>query len=220
LLKICDVRDLYTAEECARRGANLVGIHCIDSIKENRRESLLQIASLVPARHPGTGIVVVTRICSIPDVVELTVTLGPSHVQLHHHGWTSESIGILRGELIARGMAHVELIGVITPSEGQERYSDVCGAVDLLIIDSTYWGEAKRPAPFHPSTYIQGVEWAKSAGKPVLVAGGITARNARDFIEIARPTGLDIQGGVRYADGKTIDMNLVERIASELRVHG
>jgi phosphoribosylanthranilate isomerase len=197
--KICDVRDLETAVQCADLGAELIGIHCIDGLKPERAEHLRDVARELPKTRPNVGVVLVTRLVDLGVIAQLVAELGPTHIQLHSGSWTFNDIALLRGS-IAAALGAVKLVTVTTPAESNERTTELCQAGDMVLVDAGYWDGGERPR-WGPDDYLTPVTLARKAGRLVFIAGGLTPVNVADFVGRLRPDGVDVQSGVELSRG-------------------
>ncbi len=219
LCKICDVRDLPTALGCAELGTTHLGLHCIDGIKAERRDRFVEIAREVPRQWPSVGIVMVTKLAALEPIVSMAEVLLPTHIQLHNSDWDGRSITQLRASLAGARLHNVRIVGVATPTQERARYRELSSVTDLVIVDSSFWGEARRGDSYPPSAYLNPVSWVRAAGVPVLIAGGITPTNISEYLSFASPDGVDIQRAVKVPQGSGIDLRLVEEVIGVLKLY-
>lgn len=194
--KICDVRDFGTAVRCAEAGADLIGIHCINRLKAERRVDYRRICSCLPNLNPAVGVVLVTRVDDPEALADMIAELSPTHVQLHRGSWSAASIASLRLEMQNRHANTVKVIGVLVPGEKAKRIGEICAGADLVLVDRQYYGDESQLVRPQMDDYLDVVGDVKQAGKQVFVAGGLTPGNVRQYLERLRPNGVDVQSGV------------------------
>jgi phosphoribosylanthranilate isomerase len=208
--KICDVRDFHTAKLCAQLGVDYIGLHAIWQINPERLSNFQEIVRELPKAYPHIGIVLVTRQQNILAVVEMVKIIEPAYIQLHAP-WSSKSILDLRSELHRREHNHVQLIGVVALSEEPiERVSELVSVVDLLLLDkSSYVKPSPQDYTIDISLFKKAMDLAGAV--PILIAGGLTPENVKEYIEALHPFGVDVQKGVEYPNKPGMkDLNRID----------
>ncbi len=125
----------------------------------------------------------------------------------HHHRTNTNTIQIV-DELtdrayseIREALPHVKLVQVIhvVGERSVDEAAEIAEHVDAILLDSgnpaleikELGGTGRR----HDWSLSQRI--VETCGKPVFLAGGLNASNAREAIETVQPFGLDICSGVR-----------------------
>jgi len=201
--KVCDVRDYDTARLCAELGVDYLGLHCIWEIKPDRERGLREIVRRLPATFPDVGLVLVTRQSSRDKVLEMSRVLSPSHIQLHSPEWSPEEVVSLRAATGgADGKAPRIVCVAKVPSDAYERVAELAEVADILVLDRTQYRAGERASRVEPSDYRNFVQWCESLEIPALIAGGLTVENVQEYLEVAKPWGVDVQSGVEVERGR------------------
>lgn len=127
--------------------------------------------------------------------------------------------------VIRRAMPHLKIVQVlhVWGEDALEEARRVLPHVDGLLLDSgspnsevKLLGGTGRTHNWEVSARIVSMAHAGSTTpRPVFLAGGLHAGNARDAIHRVRPYGLDVCSGVR-SDGR-LDESKVRALAQEMR---
>lgn len=180
-VKICGVTTADDALLAAGLGADAIGLNFADSPRRIALDTARDIMRRLP---PDVMAVAVFRNQRREEVVETAEDLGIDVVQLHGDEtpedcrWVAERVpGLIR----AFGIADPALTG--SADYGPHR----------LLIDSPRPGSG------------QVFDWSNLelilGGRPFILAGGLTAENVADAIDVARPWGVDVASGVESAPG-------------------
>jgi len=195
LCKICNIKDIKTAQFCAEAGADFLGLHGIWHIKQENLSAFKEISKKIPNRYPKVSIVLVTRQQEIEKVLEMIGVLRPSFIQLHSP-WQADAICALRKKLSYLD-TRVGIIGVVALGEEPlQRIETMRSVVDYLLFDSSFHGGTGRALDLALAT--RAIRLAQRAR--VLIAGGLTPENVQKYIETLQPSGVDVQTGLEYAD--------------------
>lgn len=199
--KICDVRDYATARLCADLGADYLGLHCINELKNERKDGLLKIATEIPKEFSKVGVVVVTLLTEPQAILAILHTLRPTHVQLHSRKWNGSSIRAFKRELCSNGLEDIKTIAVLgITTATRERIVDVGLAADLLLFDRKHYDDedelASVPTMEH---YREAVLHAEAISVPAFIAGKLDPDNVGAYLESVSPWGVDVQTGVAYS---------------------
>ena len=213
-IKICCISSEEEAEAAIAAGADALGLvgdmpsgpGVIDDALAQR------IAVSAP---PPIATFLLTQETRAIDIARHVVRCGTNTVQIvnHIHADEHERLTELLPPSIRRvQVVHVEDGGALDMIAAYEPY------VDAFLLDSG------RPSAAVPELGGTGRvhdweisrQFVKRASKPVFLAGGLTADNARRAIETVKPYGLDICSGIR-SDGKLSCKKLADFMA---RVRG
>ena len=176
-IKLCGVRTVADALMCAEEGADEIGI--VFAAKSRRKVSAAEakaIRDALPARVPLVGVFLDA---ALDEVLRVASEVGLQAAQLHGH-WP-----VQRAPLPLYAALQVASAESIEPRPGAVR----------LLLDgpsggsgkSFPWSLAERARELH-------------AGE-LFVGGGLTPENVAQAIREARPTGVDVAGGIEGRDG-------------------
>jgi phosphoribosylanthranilate isomerase len=176
-IKLCGVRTVADALLCAEEGADEIGV--IFAARSRRRvtvEEAKAIRDAVPRQVPVVGVFLDAE---LSDVLRVAEEVGLQAAQLHGK-WPERR-------------AALPLYAVLQV-ESEDSLQARPGAVRLLLDGpaggsgkSFAWALAERARALH-------------AGE-LFVAGGLTAENVGQAIREARPSGVDVAGGIEGPDG-------------------
>jgi len=145
---------------------------------------------------PAVARVLVTHRPGISEVVELALATGASEVQLHG-AFPLEAIQELR--VRAPHLAVVKCAHVVDEGSIEDAVR-AAAAADRVLLDSRTADRIGGTGRVHDwSISARIVELSPS---PVILAGGLTPENVAEAIARVRPWGVDVNSGVRGADGR------------------
>jgi phosphoribosylanthranilate isomerase len=182
-IKICGITRLQDAVSAARFGADAVGFIFADSPREVTPEQAREIARAMPAGPERVGVFVNRPLDEVEEIVDYC---GLDLIQLHGDE-DPAYCSMLGGRAIKalRVTGNTDLVKV-------DKYS--CRAVLLDGFENTGHGAEGN-----------GFDWRMvgviDAGRPIIVAGGLTHENVGKAITTARPFGVDVSSGVETAPG-------------------
>jgi len=182
-IKICGITRLQDAVSAARFGADAVGFIFADSPREVTPEQAREIARAMPAGPERVGVFVNRPLDEIEEIVDYS---GLDLVQLH--GGEDPAYCSILGERA------IKALRVTGSTDLTEIYKYACRAV---LLDG--YENASRGAD------VNGFDWRMvrviDAGRPIIVAGGLTPENVGKAVATARPFGVDVSSGVETAPG-------------------
>ena len=187
-VKMCGMKTIAAAYAARDAGADYIGFIFV---RESRRY-------ITPAS--------VRSICAAVDVVkkvgvfvdadpagmnEIAAYCGLDYVQLHGHE-------------PAETARRVERPVIKAYRYGDDFDADAANAypAEIILVDSYAPGAAGGTGASF--AWEDAAREIACVTKPVLIAGGLTAENARTAIEIFRPFGLDVSGGLEENGEKSI----------------
>jgi phosphoribosylanthranilate isomerase len=176
-IKLCGVRTVADALLCAREGADEIGV--VFAQGSRRRVTLQEaraIRDALPAHLPLVGVFLDA---ALEEVARVAAAVGLQAAQLHGP-WPA-------------GPAPLPLHAALQVSS-EESLQPRPGAARLLL-DGPSGGSGKR----FPWALAEKAR-ALHAGE-LFVAGGLTAENVAEAIRAARPSGVDVSGGIEGEDG-------------------
>ncbi|NJD61315.1 MAG: phosphoribosylanthranilate isomerase [Deltaproteobacteria bacterium] len=184
-IKICGITSAADAAMAVACGADAVGINFY---RGSRRHVAASEAAPIVAAVRGKAVPVAVFVNELPEAIaEVCRTLGIDVVQLSGH----EPPAVARQLTFRR-------IKAVHARDGSElaAYRDYpCEAILLdAAVEGEYGGTGKT------------LDWANieriRPGKPLILAGGLTAENVTAAILAVRPDGVDVASGVESAPGK------------------
>jgi phosphoribosylanthranilate isomerase len=184
IVKICGITRVQDAIVSTMLGADMIGLNLFP--KSPRSISLAkarEIADAVRGNVKLVGVFVNTPTAQVKAAIDL---LGIDLAQLHGDEWPEE--------VQALGRQAIKVFRSLPVTESQlARFPSVWG----------YLVDTPNPKLFGGT----GVVWdwqslrAVRSPRPLLVAGGISAENARQALAESGATGLDVNSGVESAPG-------------------
>lgn len=158
------------------------------SAEEARRLSGLLPGSVSP--------VLVTHRTSVEAVAGLAVATGFRTIQLHGEfppEWIPDLRARLPGAVVWR-VVHVEDRTAIARSGGIARL------VDAVVLDTRTADRVGGTGHVHD--WVTSAEVARTCGKPVILAGGLTPENVAEAVRIVGPWAVDVNSGVEDGAGR------------------
>ncbi len=184
-IKICGITRPADAAEAARLGADAVGL--MFAAASPRRLDIERARAVIEAVPPFVSAVGVFMDTD-PDTIESILAEIPLDL-LQFHG--SESPGECR-RWGRRYLKAVPMAGIDDPLAYMARFEDAAG----FLLDAHAAGEAGGKG--------KRFDWDRvpsSAGRALILAGGLDPGNAAEAVRAARPAGLDVSSGVESAPG-------------------
>lgn len=182
-VKICGITKLEDAVSAARFGADAVGFVFADSPRKVTPERARKIVKAMPAGPEKVGVFVNRPLDEIEEIFDYC---GLDLVQLH--GDEDPAYCSMLGDRAIKALRVRES----TDLAEVDKYP--CRAV---LLDG--YENAGRGADGG------GFDWRMvsvfDAGRPIIVAGGLTPDNVGKAITTARPFGVDVSSGVEAAPG-------------------
>lgn len=213
LCKICDIRDWSTAQECARLGANYLGLHAIWEVKPERLSAYIEIVNRLSKLYSRTKTVLVTRQQNVSKIIKMAELIKPYAIQLHA-AWSPPAIKELRQSLHVVSLDDTQIIGVVASSEQTlDRAIDISGEIDLLLVDRTLYETSMGKAAVTRQTFLRIKELVYPL--PVFLAGGLNPKNVKEQIDLMQPDGVDVQTGVEYPNMRGVKD--LDRVAAFIR---
>jgi phosphoribosylanthranilate isomerase len=205
-IKICCIASEQEASDAISFGASAIGL--VGAMPSGpgpiSDEEIFRIARTVP---PPIATFLLTSEQTAHSIID------------HHHRTKTNTIQIV-DELYDRdyrairdALPNVKLVQVVhvTGDESVDEAAELAGFVDAILLDS---GNPKLAVKELGGTGRRH-DWklsrkiVETCGKPVFLAGGLSAENVREAIETVQPFALDLCSGVR-TDGR-LDRNKLGR---------
>ena len=204
-VKMCGMRSLAAARAARDAGADYIGFIFA---RESRRYITPKDARSICAAVEKVGVFVDT---DPAEMNEIAAYCGLDYIQLHGHE-------------PAETARRVERPVIKAYRYGDDFDADTANAypAEIILVDSYAPGAAGGTGAAF--AWEDAAREIARVTKPVLIAGGLTAENARAAIEIFHPFGLDVSGGLEESGEKSIAkiavfMAAVRAGASESRGH-
>ena len=186
-VKMCGMKTLAAARAAEAAGADYIGFIFA---KGRRRYITPEAAREIVREMSRVKTVGVFVDAPMNEVNEIAAFVGLDYVQLHGHE-SAEA---------ARQAEH--------PVIKAYRYGDDFSVeeanaypAEIILVDSYVRGTAGGTGTTFP--WEEAAREIARVGKPVLIAGGITAENAREAMAMFRPFGLDVSGGIEENGAKS-----------------
>ena len=207
-VKMCGMRTIAAACAAEEAGADYIGFIFV---KKSRRYVTPETARAIARalhRVKTVGVFVDTP---MDEVNQIAAFVGLDYVQLHGHEPAETARRVERPVIKAYRC-------------GDDFDADAANAypAEIILVDSYAPGAAGGTGAAF--AWEDAAREIARVTKPVLIAGGLTAENARAAIEIFHPFGLDVSGGLEENGEKSIAkiavfMAAVRAGASESRGH-
>lgn len=215
LVKICKVMDIHTARRCGDLGVDFIGLHAIHSIDNETSARYASIVRELERGYPNTTPVLVTKVIDPNHLSQILTTTSISWVQLHvpltRIQATHISITVAK-----RTGKNIKLIAMVAVNDSQAttRVLELAPIANCILLDSSYEGGTGIEADL--ATMRELVQLAFPT--PVLIAGGITHRNAKFLLKATNANGIDVQSGVQIDKyDKNKDPLLIAELVSRVR---
>lgn len=193
-VKICGNTSAKDAAECARLGADFIGVIVDVPVDTPRKVSAEKASEIFSAVRASAGKVAVVMPKTAEEAASLYWKARPDFLQLHG----AESVALVK-EL--RDLVPCSIIKAIHV-EGEssikeaERFISYCDAL-LLDTPSRQMGGSGKAHGWSVSRKI-----VEEVGIPVILAGGLNPENIREAIEAVEPYAVDVSSGVEKKEGR------------------
>ena len=193
-IKICCIASIEEAHLAVSSGASALGL--VSAMPSGpgviEEDSIAEIIRSVP---PAIATFLLTSRQQADAIIDQQRRCRPNTLQLVDRVAEAELIRLRRA---LPGIALVQVIHV-TGSESIDEACAIAPYVDALLLDSGNQKLAVKElggtGRIHDWTISRTIR--ERCGKPLFLAGGLTANNVRAAIEQVQPFGLDICNGVR-----------------------
>lgn len=211
-VKICGIRRLEDARLAAQLGADAIGVLVGQAHPSGDFLTPQQAATILRGLPPLVSGVLVSHWSNPQGLLQLIAAVEPAVLQLHS-AIAPEAVPALR-----QARPGLTLLKAVHSNQGDPlreagRYAQL---VDGFVADSC------NPATGQVGGTGLTHDWSLTARlvqhlpKPLLLAGGLTPSNVAEAITTARPWGVDVNSGVKGADGFK-DASLLERFIQQAK---
>lgn len=187
VIKMCGMKSLEAARSAESAGAALVGFIFF---KKSHRYIEPEAAARIVRELKSVKAVGVFVDEEPERVNEIARLVGLDYVQLHGHETADYA------KLIERPVIKAYRYGDGFSAEAANAYP-----AEIILLDSFVKGEAGGTG--QRFSWRAAAEEAAKVKKPLLIAGGISASNAREAIETFHPYGLDVSGSLEIEGEKS-----------------
>lgn len=213
-VKICGVRDEWTAEQICRLSPDAIGLNFYaKSVRAVSPDVAVRIASLVGDCVQRVGVFVNHSVAEIEDLVRRCRL---SAVQLH-----GDETPVMVAEVAAR-LPEIPLYRAwridgesLRELENHLAECQARGCVPAgCLVDANAPGEyggTGRTVPWDTVVRLYQPEWP-----PLILAGGLNPDNVAGAIRVVHPWGVDVASGVESAPGVK-DLQKVQRFIENAR---
>jgi len=192
-VKICGITTAADARAALDLGANAVGLVFAES---PRQVIIAEAAKVSKAVGPWISVVGVFVDEAPSRILKIARECGLSAAQLHGHEPAADMAG-LKGLKVIKAF-HVDAdyrAGILKSYAG----------ADAFLFDSKIAGQFGGTG----RTFDWNLLKKSSAGKPVIVSGGLHPGNAAKAVRFFKPYGVDVSSGVEKSPGKK-DLKLMK----------
>ena len=200
IVKICGITSPADAQSAANAGADAIGFMFAEA--SPRRLDLEQaraIAAAVPPFVARVGVFVDPS----PDLVSAAIAAA-GLTMLQFHGQEPPDFCGQFGLMTIKAFRMKDR----SVLEGLPAY-----ATDAWLLDSYVAGQAGGTgARFNWDLAVA----ARALGRPIFLAGGLTAENVAEAVQVVRPYGVDVSSGVESSPGRK-DPDKIRRFISAVK---
>jgi phosphoribosylanthranilate isomerase len=193
-VKICGLTRLKDVNAALNEGADAVGF-VVATPASPRNLTLSKAKALMKATGVFSTAVAVTSARDPKGVLEMCTELRPTALQLHHH--TPKLVHLIRKQLPSVKLILATQVNdnlSLRHAKTYSRYSDA------ILADSpnlTGMGGTGHVHDWHLTARIRSL----ISPHPLILAGGLTAKNVRAAIKNVRPFAVDVSSGVERSVG-------------------
>jgi phosphoribosylanthranilate isomerase len=196
-VKVCGIRRLADGLLAAQLGADAIGVLVGQSHPSGDFITAGAAASILRALPPFVSGVLVSHWSDPTALLALITRVRPAALQLHS-GIPVEAVRQLRQARPELTLLKAVHINQGNPLETLTAYGDL---VDGFVADSCNPATGQVGGTGLTHDWAITAELVQRQGTPVLLAGGLTPANVADAIRRVRPYGVDVNSGVKGADG-------------------
>lgn len=203
-VKICGIRSLSEMRMAVQHGADAVGVLVGQVHSSSDFVPAGVAAEICTSTPPFVTTVLVTHVEDPNAVLALANSIPSAAVQLH----SDLSVKVLRE--LRRALAPRKVIAKISV-EGLcalERARELDRQLDAILLDSIDRSKNQVGGTGVTHDWEISAQVVKQVSTPVILAGGLTPANVRDAIARVKPWAVDVNSGVRNAEGLK-DANLI-----------
>lgn len=215
-VKICGITNLTDAQMSVAAGADALGFIFAPSPRQVEPEVAAEIVAAVSGEVETIGVFVNE---SPNRVAEILGQVGLSGVQLHGDEAARRLADFRRAAGQAKIIKSLQASNLQTNSDlTLEPYLDQKDQIDAILLDSSSTEQRGGTGlPFDWETAWPIASHIREK-MPLIIAGGLNARNVGQALELFRPWGVDVVSGVESEPGKK-DENKIRGFMAAVRQH-
>jgi phosphoribosylanthranilate isomerase len=192
-VKICGTVTEADVKVAVEAGADAIGIICSPVSGTRHSVDAEQAVRLSQAVPDEVATVLIPRLTDPEEIVELAKAVAPDRLQLGE----TEDLEVLRAVVAAAvvpEVAQVVHVGDYDAVRSAEEFTEVA---DIIHLDSM-GDEPGGTGHTHDWDVSRTItEAVHAAGRPVILAGGLTPENVAAAIATVRPDGVDVDSGIK-----------------------
>jgi phosphoribosylanthranilate isomerase len=198
-VKFCEFESLDAAYEAACMGADALGFHIFNH--QDVQERIARFSTILPVLPPQVEPVLLSDL-DFETMVYVANELRFPTVQLYPD-WEPHVLKEFRRRLPS--VRILKVVSAIPKENSPADHSSFIRAYDPVadgyLLDSYRNGGTGKTADWEVCA-----KFVRLAGRPVLLAGGLTQQNVGEAIRVVKPWGVDVETGVstRLPDGRLI----------------
>ncbi|MDZ4248317.1 MAG: phosphoribosylanthranilate isomerase [Patescibacteria group bacterium] len=196
-VKICGTTTEDDVRIAVESGADAIGIICPPKSRTRHSVSVERAVRLAKAVPDEVSTVLIPRFTEPGQIVELAKTVRPDRLQLGE----TEDPDVLADVVRTGVVPLVAQVVHVADRSAVERAVAFAEHADIIHLDSV-GEEPGGTGHTHDWSISRNITDAIHAiGKPVILAGGLTAENVTEAIATVRPDGADVESGIKLSDG-------------------
>lgn len=209
-VKICGIRRRDDALEAARLGADAVGVLVGQNHPSAHFVSAAEARAILEVLPPFVSGVLVSHVTDPAELKELIEQVKPAAVQIHS---TMALEDVAQVRRLHPGLSLLKSVHI----NGQAPFDVIRGyapVVDGLVADSLNPTTGQVGGTGLTHDWSTTATLAKQTEVPMLLAGGLTPQNVAEAIRQVQPWGVDVNSGVKAADGFQCRQRMAEFISA------
>ncbi|MEX2043350.1 MAG: phosphoribosylanthranilate isomerase [Patescibacteria group bacterium] len=192
-VKICGTTSEDDLRIAVEASAGAIGVVCPPKTGTRHSVDAEQAFRLVKAAPDDVTTVLIPRLTEPGAIIELTETVRPDRLQLGE----TEDIDVLVAVVKAGVAPVVAQVVHVTDRSAIEQAKAFAKHADVIHLDSAGAEPGGTGRTHDWSVSREIVDAVRALGKPVILAGGLTADNVVAAIAAVRPDGVDVESGIK-----------------------
>jgi len=193
-IKICCIASLKEAQLAIQAGADVIGFVCAKPTSSRTIDKQI-VASIIPQIPPQIETFVLSSELTASNIAKDVQLTGASTVQILSH------ISLIESKRLSELIPDTKRVQVIhvESEDSLELIDKYSPYVDTFLLDS---GKPNLNIPEYGGTgrthdWSISAKFVRKSPHPVFLAGGLTAENVEEAIQLVQPLGVDVCSGVR-----------------------
>ncbi|RKN84568.1 phosphoribosylanthranilate isomerase [Paenibacillus ginsengarvi] len=223
-VKICGLKDRNTLASVLELPVDHIGFLFAKSKRQVTPGEAGELVRLVKERRAsGQPVPLTVGVFVNPSMEQLeeTLRIAPLDIVQLHGAESADFCQLVRERFGVRVYRVFSAPEAAASADGLERAQAItdslasyAGSIDGLLLDTAGGGTGRK---FDWSLIPAYAAWARSAGLPLLVAGGLSADNVEKLIAEYSPDGVDVSSGVE-TDGIK-DITKIQAFVERVKLH-